>query len=67
MPFADAAVGQGHGKQLAPWLPIPSRAISVIEHPCIIKNVDKGITSLGGALKLSKVSTLLDISTTINS
>jgi hypothetical protein len=39
----------------APWLPIPSRAISVVEHPCIIKNVDKGITSLGGSVKLSKV------------
>ena len=41
--------------QLAPWLPIPSRAVSAIEHPCIIKNVDKGITSLGGSVKLSKV------------
>ena len=39
----------------APWLPIPSRAVSAIEHPCIIKNIDKGITSLGGAVKLSKV------------
>lgn len=39
----------------APWLPIPSRAVSAIEHPCIIKNVDKGITSLGGSLRLSKV------------
>jgi general transcription factor 3C polypeptide 5 (transcription factor C subunit 1) len=41
--------------QLAPWLPIPSRAISVVEHPAIIKNIDKGITSLGGPVKLSKV------------
>ncbi|KAL6706244.1 tau 95 subunit of transcription factor TFIIIC [Coniothyrium glycines] len=41
-------------KQYAPWLPIPSRAISVIEHPCIIKNTDKGIASLGGPVKLSK-------------
>jgi general transcription factor 3C polypeptide 5 (transcription factor C subunit 1) len=40
---------------LAPWLPVPSRAVSAIEHPCIIKNVDKGITSLGGSVKLSKV------------
>lgn len=39
----------------APWLSIPSRAVSAIEHPCIIKNVDKGITSLGGSVKLSKV------------
>ncbi|OAL00094.1 transcription factor tfiiic complex a box associated subunit sfc1 [Phaeosphaeriaceae sp. SRC1lsM3a] len=40
--------------QLAPWLPIPSRAISAVEHPCIVKNVDKGIASLGGPAKLSK-------------
>ncbi|KAF2024537.1 hypothetical protein EK21DRAFT_78495 [Setomelanomma holmii] len=40
--------------QHAPWLPIPSRAISVVEHPCIVKNIDKGITSLGGPMKLSK-------------
>ncbi|KAF9691102.1 hypothetical protein EKO04_010700 [Ascochyta lentis] len=39
---------------LAPWLPIPSRAVSAIEHPCIIKNLDKAITSLGGSVKLSK-------------
>ncbi|KAJ4348931.1 tau 95 subunit of transcription factor TFIIIC [Ascochyta clinopodiicola] len=38
----------------APWLPIPSRAVSAIEHPCIIKNLDKGIASLGGSAKLSK-------------
>jgi general transcription factor 3C polypeptide 5 (transcription factor C subunit 1) len=42
--------------QRAPWLPVPSRAISAVEHPCIIKNLDKGITSLGGPVKLSKVS-----------
>ncbi|KAH8731981.1 RNA polymerase III transcription factor IIIC subunit-domain-containing protein [Phaeosphaeriaceae sp. PMI808] len=41
-------------QQEASWLPIPSRAISVVEHPCIVKHVDKGITSLGGPVKLSK-------------
>jgi general transcription factor 3C polypeptide 5 (transcription factor C subunit 1) len=42
---------------LAPWLPIPSRAISAVEHPCIVKNIDKSITSLGGPVKLSKAGT----------
>lgn len=46
---------ESNNTELAPWLPIPSRAVSAIEHPCIIKNVDKGITSLGGSVKLSKV------------
>lgn len=44
-----------HGEPTAPWLPIPSRAISAVEHPCIIKNIDKGIASLGGPARLSKV------------
>ncbi|KAF2646611.1 hypothetical protein P280DRAFT_544943 [Massarina eburnea CBS 473.64] len=42
------------GGQTAPWLQIPSRAISVVEHPCMVKSVEKGIASLGGAIKLSK-------------
>ncbi|KAI8933123.1 hypothetical protein NX059_009764 [Plenodomus lindquistii] len=46
--------GESDQTETAPWLPIPSRAISVVEHPCIIKNVDKGIASLGGPTKLSK-------------
>jgi hypothetical protein len=51
---SDSTAANGE-KQLAPWLPIPSRAISVVEHPAIVKNIDKGITSLGGPVKLSKV------------
>ncbi|KAF2279861.1 uncharacterized protein EI97DRAFT_429646 [Westerdykella ornata] len=39
---------------LAPWLAIPARSISVVEHPCIVKNPDKAITSLGGPLKLTE-------------
>jgi hypothetical protein len=35
--------------------PVPLRAVSAIEHPCIVKNIDKGITSLGGPVKLSRV------------
>lgn len=47
-----------HEHKPALWLQIPSRAVSVVEHPCIIKNIDKGITSLGGAAALSKVGTV---------
>ncbi|KAF2125524.1 transcription factor tfiiic complex a box associated subunit sfc1 [Dothidotthia symphoricarpi CBS 119687] len=48
------AVSENGDRQHAPWLAIPSRAISVVEHPCLIKNIDKGIASLGGPVKLSK-------------
>ncbi|KAJ4377589.1 tau 95 subunit of transcription factor TFIIIC [Neocucurbitaria cava] len=50
----------GGAIQTAPWLPIPSRALSSVEHPCIVKNVDKGITSLGGPVRLSKVRSALE-------
>ncbi|CAA9962982.1 Transcription factor tfiiic complex a box associated protein [Pyrenophora teres f. maculata] len=50
MTSEDTAAATQH----APWLPVPSRAISVVEHPAVIKNVDKGIASLGGPVKLSK-------------
>lgn len=51
----DVGTTESSNTQLAPWLPIPTCAVSAVEHPCIIKNVDKGITSLGGSIKLSKV------------
>jgi len=41
-----------------PWFYVPSQPIISVEHPCIVKNVDKGIKSLGGEVKLSKVSSL---------
>lgn len=50
-----AAADASHGTKQAPWLQIPARAVVVVEHPCIVKNLDKGIVSLGGAVKLSQV------------
>ncbi|KAG0132598.1 RNA polymerase III transcription factor IIIC subunit-domain-containing protein [Tuber indicum] len=40
----------------APWHTIPPRKIISIEHPAIIKNVDKAIETLGGAKALKKLS-----------
>ena len=39
----------------APWLPVPSTTVVNIEHPCIIKNLDGGIRSLGGARSVANV------------
>ncbi|ORY03306.1 RNA polymerase III transcription factor IIIC subunit-domain-containing protein [Clohesyomyces aquaticus] len=36
------------------YLSIRNQAISCVEHPCIIRNVDKGLKSLGGPTKLSQ-------------
>ena len=40
---------------LAPWYSVPDKTIVGVEHPYIIRNVDKAIASLGGESKLSKV------------
>lgn len=39
----------------SPTYHIPSAPIIGIEHPCIIKNKDRGIQSLGGLSQLQKV------------
>ncbi|EQL30937.1 hypothetical protein BDFG_06691 [Blastomyces dermatitidis ATCC 26199] len=32
----------------APWYSIPAREIVTVEHPCVVKNIDKGIETLSG-------------------
>ena len=41
----------------SPTYHVPSAPITGIEHPCVIKNKDRGIQSLGGLSQLQKVST----------
>lgn len=38
---------------------VPTESIVAIEHPCIIKNVDKGLKSLGGSVALERVSNVM--------
>ncbi|KAI9722971.1 MAG: hypothetical protein M1812_001420 [Candelaria pacifica] len=38
-----------------PWLTIPGRAIVSVEHPCIIKNFDKGLHTMGDDLEVQKL------------
>lgn len=50
---ADEDITQeGH---TAPWYSIQRRQIVAVEHPCLIKNVDKGIQSLGGFAELGQM------------
>ena len=39
----------------APWYSVPETKLVSIEHPYIIKNIDRGIASLGGFEKLNIV------------
>lgn len=41
--------------RFAPWYSVPSEAVVSVEHPGIIKNVEKGIQTLGGYTKAEKV------------
>ncbi|KAE8361067.1 RNA polymerase III transcription factor IIIC subunit-domain-containing protein [Aspergillus caelatus] len=43
------------GPRTAPFYPIPSRRIVTVEHPAIIKNVDKAIDTLQGSTGISKI------------
>lgn len=44
----------------SPWIPIPDKRIICIEHPAIIRNLDKGIATIGGEDALKKVRPLRD-------
>ena len=40
----------------APWYTIPRQPIVSVEHPFIIRDVDKGLATLGSPRKLQEVS-----------
>ncbi|KOC13450.1 RNA polymerase III transcription factor subunit [Aspergillus flavus AF70] len=48
-------MSEQHGSRTAPSYPIPSRRIVTVEHPAIIKNVDKAIDTLRGNTGISKI------------
>jgi hypothetical protein len=49
-------VQNSNEKSVAPFIPISQDPVVCIEHPCIIKNLDRGIRSLGGEYGINKVS-----------
>ena len=44
------------------WHEFPGKSLVSVEHPFIIKNIEKGITSLGGLKKIEEVGHLLNFS-----
>ncbi|PWW72505.1 hypothetical protein C7212DRAFT_226827 [Tuber magnatum] len=56
-PPPQASTMPHHSRNVyAPWHTVPPRKIISIEHPAIIRNVDKAIETLGGARALKKLS-----------
>ncbi|KAF2140143.1 uncharacterized protein K452DRAFT_273702 [Aplosporella prunicola CBS 121167] len=49
----------------APSRPVPPRAVVSIEHPCLVRNIDNGLKSLGGGVALEKFLHLHDVHKTI--
>ncbi|KAM5440285.1 tau 95 subunit of transcription factor TFIIIC [Microsporum canis] len=48
-------MSQNPGERTAPWYPVPSQDIVCVEHPCIVKNVDKAIDTLQGYAGISEM------------
>ncbi|OGM49331.1 RNA polymerase III transcription factor subunit [Aspergillus bombycis] len=48
-------MSEQHGSRTAPFYPIPPRRIVSVEHPAIVKNVDKAIDTLQGNTGISKM------------
>lgn len=44
-----------HGARTAPFYQIPSRRIVSVEHPAIIRNLDKAVDTLKGDAGITKV------------
>ena len=51
---------QAQPAKTAKALQVPSDRIVSIEHPCIVKNVDKGVKSLGGEAQVKNVGGLTE-------
>lgn len=63
----DVEMGEGNGDRkavssshqrssYAPWYNVPEQPIVSVEHPFIIKDVDKGLATLGSPSKLEEVN-----------
>ena len=55
-PNGNNSVQSGDAEETqAPWYPVPDSEVVAVEHPYIIKDLMKGIQSLGGQTKLDAV------------
>ena len=57
---SEMITGRSNHRQglYAPWYSVSRQPIVVVEHPFIIKDVDKGLATLGSPSKLGEVSRL---------
>ncbi|QDS68941.1 hypothetical protein FKW77_008534 [Venturia effusa] len=53
-PLANGDKQTSNGKSVAPFLPVSHDPVICVEHPCIIKNLSRGIKSLGGEYGINK-------------
>jgi len=53
---SSTQAGTGDEKTVAPFITLSNETVVCVEHPCIIKNLNRGISSLGGEYAINKVS-----------
>ncbi len=51
----------------APWYQIPPQQVVSVEHPYVVKDVDRGLKTLGGDQEIAKVSFDLEEKTSTDS
>jgi len=56
--MTDAPSSHSNEKSIAPFILISQDPVICVEHPCIIRNLDRGIKSLGGEYGINKVSVM---------
>ncbi|EGE05386.1 RNA polymerase III transcription factor subunit [Trichophyton equinum CBS 127.97] len=43
------------GERTAPWYPVPPQDVVSVEHPCVVRNIDKAIDTLQGHAAISEM------------
>lgn len=43
------------GERTAPWYVVPPQDVVSVEHPCVVRNIDKAIDTLQGHAAISEV------------
>ncbi|KAI9767020.1 MAG: tau 95 subunit of transcription factor TFIIIC [Geoglossum simile] len=52
---SDAGSHQPLEKHMSPWYAVPTRSIVCVEHPFLIKDVDRGLKTFGSAKRIEQV------------
>ncbi|KAI9860933.1 MAG: tau 95 subunit of transcription factor TFIIIC [Trichoglossum hirsutum] len=52
---SDTGSNQPLGQRISPWYTVPMRSIVCVEHPFIIKDIDKGLKTFGSSKRIEQL------------